>query len=436
MEVLIMVGQLILGLSILVGLHEWGHLIAAKAFGMRVEKYSVGFPPKIFGKRIGETEYSIGAIPLGGFVKISGMVDESLDTKSLDVKPQPWEFRAKPAWQRLIVMMGGIIVNVITGIIIFIFIAFINGDDYLPQEELNRYGIVAYDLGEQLGFQTGDKIVSVNGEDFERFSDILSPEILVGSNNYFTVDRNGKSIRVDMPNDFIEKLADRSAPAIIFPRSPFTVEIVFPGSNADKGGLRSGDRFLAINGVELSYFDEFRAALDTMRSQSFGARVLRDGQELDLHMTVTEEGTVGFQQMRELNYVTRSYGFGEAVLIGTVRAFSIVWLNIKGINKIIKGEVSPQKSLSGPIRIATMFGGTWNWGRFWHLVGLLSMVLAFMNFLPIPALDGGHVAFLTWEIVTGRKPSDKFLEGAQKVGMVLLLTLMVFVIVNDTLSLF
>ena len=436
MEVLIMVGQLILGLSILVGLHEWGHMVAAKGFGMRVEKYSIGFPPKIWAKQIGETEYSIGAIPLGGFVKITGMIDESLDTKSLSDEPEPYEFRAKPAWQRLIVMLGGIIVNVITGVIIFICIAFANGETYLTKDELNKHGIVAYDLGEQLGFRTGDKVINVNGQDYERYSDILSLSVLMGSNNYFTVDRAGNQVRIEMPNDFVEKLSGKGASSVITPRNPFSVGSVAVESNAEKAGLEAGDRFISINNNRIKYFDELKSALDTLKSQTLSASVLRNNETTELTIDVSDDGIMGFSPKLELDFVSREYGFGEAVGVGTYRAFSVVWLNIQGINKMIKGEVSARKSMAGPIRIATMFGGVWDWGRFWSLVGLLSMVLAFMNLLPIPALDGGHVMFLTWEIVTGRKPSDKFLEGAQKVGMVILLSLMAFVIINDTISLF
>lgn len=430
-----MVGQLLLGLSILVGVHEWGHLIAAKSFGMRVEKYSIGFPPKIWGKQIGETEYSIGAIPLGGFVKISGMIDESLDTKTLSAEPEPWEFRAKPAWQRLIVMMGGIIVNVVTGIMIFIGLALANGETYLPKEELNKHGIIAYDLGQQLGFQTGDKVLSINGKDYNRFADILSPDLLLGSDNYYIVDRNGKEVRIDMPNDFIDKFADKkNRQAVIAPREPFTVASVAEGSNAERAGIMNGDRFVSINGNPIKYYDELAVGLDTLKGQSIALIVNRDGEEKLLNVDVAEDGTLGFYGKRELNVTTRNFGFTEALGVGTSNAFSVVWLNIKGFQKMIAGDVDVRKSLSGPIRIATFFGGTWDWNNFWRIVGLLSMVLAFMNFLPIPALDGGHVMFLTWEIVTGRKPSDRFLENAQKFGMVILLSLMAFVIVNDIIS--
>lgn len=437
METLIMIGQLLLGLSILVGVHEWGHLIAAKSFGMRVEKYSIGFPPKIWGKQFGETEYSIGAIPLGGFVKISGMIDESLDTKSLSEEPEPWEFRAKPAWQRLIVMMGGIIVNVITGIIIFIGLALVNGEAYVTKTELNKHGIVAYDLGEQLGFKTGDKVLSINGKDYERFADILSPDLLLGTDNYYTIDRAGEQVRIDMPNDFIEKFSDKKNRVnVIAPRMPFSVQSVAAGSFAADAGLEAGDKIISINGDEINYFDQLSAVLDSLKGQKISLKASRNGEIIPMQTSVTEEGTLGFVVQHELNYVSRDFSFGEAVSEGTYNAFAVVWLNIKGFQKMIAGDVDVRKSLSGPIKIATFFGGTWDWNNFWRIVGLLSMVLAFMNFLPIPALDGGHVMFLTWEIVTGRKPSDKFLENAQKVGMVILLSLMAFVIINDTISLF
>ncbi len=437
MEVLIMVGQLILGLSILVGVHEWGHMVAAKAFGMRVEKFSIGFPPQIWSKKFGETEYSIGAIPLGGFVKITGMIDESLDTKSLSAEPEPWEFRAKPAWQRLIVMMGGIIVNVVTGVIIFICLAFVNGETYMTKEELNKHGILANSLGEQIGFQTGDKIISISGKDYERFSDILSPDMLLGSEGYYIVERNGEEIRIDLPNDFMDKLADKKKTVnVIEPRMPFTIGSFPDESSAADAGLEVGDKFVLINDQPVQYFDQLGAMLDTLKSQIITAKVSRDGVEKTLSIPVNENGELGFYAAPEMNLVKREFGFGEAISEGTYKAFTVVWLNIKGFKKMASGDVSVRKSLSGPIKIATFFGGVWDWNNFWRIVGLLSMVLAFMNFLPIPALDGGHVVFLTWEIVTGRKPSDRFLENAQKVGMLILLSLMAFVIINDTVSLF
>lgn len=426
-----MAAQLILGLSILVGLHELGHLLAAKAFGMRVEKYSIGFPPKIWGKQFGETEYSIGAVPLGGFVKISGMIDESLDTGSLSAEPEPWEFRAKPAWQRLIVMMGGIIVNVITGVIIFIALTLVNGESYLPKEELNKHGIVALELGQQIGLETGDRVLDVSGKDYEKFGDLISPDVLLATNGFFTVDRNGSILRVDIPNDFIDKFGDKEKKGFIEPRVLFNVGQVSVGSAAADGGLKEGDHFVSLAGQPVKYFDEFKSVIDTLRGQVVSATVLRNGENLDMTFQVSDEGTLGFVADHQLNYAFVQHGFGQSVVLGSEKAFGAVWHNIVALGKIFTGDVSPSKSLAGPIKIAQIFGGTWDWNRFWNITGMLSMILAFMNFLPIPALDGGHVMFLTFEMVSGRKPSDKFLENAQKVGMVLLLAIMGFAIFND-----
>ena len=437
MEVFIMVGQLILGLSILVGLHELGHLLAAKAFGMRVEQFSIGFPPKIWGKKFGDTEYSVGMIPLGGFVKISGMIDESLDVTAMRAAPQPHEFRSKPAWQRLIVMMGGIIVNVILGIVIFIGFKYTQGDTYLSKQELNKYGIVAYELGESIGFKTGDKILDINGEDYERFRDLVSPAVLLSSDGYFTVDRDGKRLTIPIPNDFVDDFAEENnAQKFIFYRLIFDIGAVIEGSPADLGGLQIGDKIIALNGAEIEFYDQLQASMDTLAATQITLLINRSNFQKTLTIEVNEEGKIGFQANRLNEISTIEYTFAESIPLGTELAFSIVWDNIKGFKKIFAGEVSASKSLSGPIGIAKIFGGTWDWQRFWRITGMLSMVLAFMNFLPIPALDGGHVVFLTWEIVTGKKPSDIFLENAQKVGMILLLALMSYAILNDIIKLF
>lgn len=437
MEVFIMVGQLILGLSILVGLHELGHLLAAKAFGMRVEQFSIGFPPKIWGKKFGDTEYSFGMIPLGGFVKISGMIDESLDVTAMRAVPQPHEFRSKPAWQRLIVMMGGIIVNVILGVIIFIGFKYTQGDTYLSKQELNKYGIVAYELGESIGLKTGDRILDINGEDYERFRDLASPAVLLSSDGYFTVNRDGKRLTIPIPNDFVDDFAEENnAQKFIFYRLIFDIGAVIEGSPADLGGLQVGDKIIALNGAEIEFYDQLQASMDTLAGTQITLLINRSNVQQTLTIEVNEEGKIGFQANRLNEISTVKYTFAESVPLGTELAFSIVWDNIKGFKKIFAGEVSASKSLSGPIGIAKIFGGTWDWQRFWRITGMLSMVLAFMNFLPIPALDGGHVVFLTWEIVTGKKPSDTFLENAQKVGMVLLLALMSYAILNDIIKLF
>ena len=431
-----MTAQILLSLSILVGLHELGHLITAKIFGMRVEQYSIGFPPKIFGVKYGETEYSFGAIPLGGFVKITGMIDESLDTEHLSEEPKDYEFRSKPAWQRLIVMMGGIVVNVITGVIIFIGIVFYFGDTFISKEEVNKHGIVALELGQELGLQTGDRIIKVNGKDYEKFSDIRSAEVLLADNSYYTVRRNESEIIVPIPGNFIEKLSDRNKSQLfINPRFPFEIGKVEEGTEAERIGLRAGDKIISFAGTDIKFYDEFDVVKKAHIGQSIVMILDRGGKNIELEVNIGEEGTIGFYAKNLLDISYSDYSFSQSVVEGTSRAFLAVWVNIKALGKIFRGEVSASKSISGPIGIAQIFGGEWNWARFWSITGLLSMVLAFMNFLPIPALDGGHVMFLSYEIISGRKPSDKFLEVSQKVGMVLLLGLMAFIIFNDIFKL-
>jgi regulator of sigma E protease len=431
MDILIMVGQLLLGLTLLVGLHELGHMLTAKWFGMRVEKYAIGFPPKVFSKKIGETEYMLGAIPLGGFVKITGMVDESLDTEALKKDPEPYEFRAKPAWQRLIVMMGGIIVNVITGIVIFIGLNYYYGESYLPASEV-KYGVQPNEMGQDLGFQPGDKIVALNGRPLEKFEDVYSMDVLLGRDSYYTVERNGEQVTIPIPVDFMDRMADnKDRMLFVQPRVPFVVGEVVPSSPASKAGLQTGDYIKSVNGEATQFFSDFQAVIQKYAGKPVAIEVERNDKLVTLKANVNEDGTLGFYQKPLLSYATRDYSFGEAVPLGTTQAFSVITNNIKGFGKIFRGEASASKSLSGPIGIAQIFGDTFNWYKFWSITGMLSMVLAFMNFLPIPALDGGHVVFLTYEMISGRKPSDNFLENAQKVGMVLLLGLMAFAIFND-----
>jgi regulator of sigma E protease len=433
MEILAMVGQLLLGLSIIVGLHELGHLLAAKMFGMRVEKYFIGFPPKVWSITRGGTEYGIGAIPLGGFVKISGMIDESMDKDQMNRPPEPWEFRSKPAWQRLIVMLGGIIVNIIVGIIIFIGISYTNGKEYVTRDEVNKHGIFASTLAEEIGFKTGDRILKINGKDFENFDDaVISSDIFLGSNSYYTVLRDGQEIRIDVPNDFIEKLSEPGSRAnFLQPGAPFVIGEISPGQPAEKAGLLKGDQIIAVNGQSTPYFQLFKQQLEALKGQTAELSVVRNHDTLSVATPITEEGTIGFSARFLLNYVKIEYTFPQAVAEGTKTAFNAVFSQVKAFGKIFRGEVSATKSISGPIGIAQMFGGVWDWGKFWFLTGLLSMILAFMNALPIPALDGGHSVILLFEMISGHKPSDKFLEKAQVVGMVLLLGLMAFAIFND-----
>ena len=430
-----MVGQLLLGLSILVGLHELGHLLTAKLFGMRVEKFSIGFPPKIAGFMWGETEYSIGAIPLGGFVKISGMVDESMDTAQLASEPQPWEFRAKPAWQRLIVMLGGVIVNVITGVIIFVTLVYSNGETYFSRDQVIENGIVAYEYAEAIGFKTGDKVLDINGQPYQSISELSSGSALLSENGYYTVDRQGDQVKVNIPKGFINTFnSEESFSKFIAIRFPFEVGAIDPGSGAEAAGIATGDQILAVNGLPITYFDEMQTALLQVKNQTISL-VRKKGTQVDtLSVAVTGEARIGIAVTPLIEPVKRDYGFAESISKGTSRAFGAVIINAKALGKMFTGEVST-KNVSGPIGMAKIYGNQWDWVKFWSITGLISMILAFMNLLPIPALDGGHVVFLLYEMVSGRAPSDKFLEVAQKVGMVILLGLMIFAIGNDILKL-
>lgn len=436
METLIMVAQLLLGLSILVGLHEAGHLLAAKMFGMRVEKFSIGFPPKIAGFKYGETEYSIGAIPLGGFVKISGMVDESLDTEQMSSEPQPWEFRAKPAWQRLIVMLGGIIVNVVTGILIFVFLVYDRGETYYSRDQVLEHGIVAYDIAEQIGLRTGDRILDINGQPYESINDLSSGSALLSTNGFYTVDREGERLQVAIPRGFINSFSnEESMSKFIHIRFPFEVGEVVPGQGAAQAGIQKGDRITAIDGQKVFYFDELQAALKDKADQQVEVSLERDGRPLTVASEVSDSSTIGIGVATLLEPVRKHYSFAESIPLGVKRAFGVVIVNARAMGKMFTGEVSA-KNVSGPIGMAKIYGPSWDWVKFWSITGLISMILAFMNLLPIPALDGGHVVFLLYEMVSGRAPSDKFLENAQKVGMVILLMIMVFAIGNDILKLF
>jgi regulator of sigma E protease len=439
MDGLIMAAQIILSLSILVGLHEMGHLVAAKFFGMRVEQFSIGFPPKLFSFKKGETEYALSAIPLGGYVKISGMIDESLDTEAMKQEPQEWEFRSKPAWQRLIVMLGGIIVNVITGMVIFIFVTWIWGDKFLPKDMINANGgIEALALAQEIGLQTGDKIVKVNGEDFHDFNQIIHPDVLLTPNAYYTVERNGQLMDIPLPGNMIENFSDKkNLPEFISFRIPFTVGEVREGTVADRIGLKAGDVITEVDGKPVQYFDEFSLALRSRTADTITVRWMRGGDQLTVLAPIGSDTVMGFMAKPLEGLYKESaitYSFAESVPLGSKRAFSVVFLQLKAFGRMFSGDISVRKSLAGPIGIAKAYGGNWEWRRFWYMTGLLSMVLAFMNLLPIPALDGGHVMFLSYEMVSGRKPGDKFLENAQKVGMVLLLALMAFIIFNDLIK--
>jgi regulator of sigma E protease len=450
MEGLVMAGQLILGLSILVTLHEFGHYITAKWFKMRVEKFYLFFDfmfpiPTLlnfalFKKKIGDTEYGLGWFPLGGYVSISGMIDETQDAATLAKEPEPWEFRAKPAWQRLIVMLGGVIVNIITGVVIFVCLTYSNGNNFISKEELNKNGIVALDLGQQIGLKTGDKIIRVNGADYKQLSDLRASDVLLGENSSYTVQRGDQTLEIKIPSNFIEKLSDKKA-GFIEPVAAFKVAEVaapeepgfFDKFSAAKpaellpafaAGLKKGDVITSVNTNPVRFYHEVKELLSKEAGKPIRLGILRGGVADTLSMQVASSGQIGFIPEMLIEVTHEDYSIAQAASIGTGRAFSVITDNVKGFKKIASGDVSASKALSGPIGIAQMFGGVWDWNRFWMLTGLLSMALAFMNILPIPALDGGHAIFLLYEMITGKPASEKVLEKAQQVGMIILLALM------------
>lgn len=438
MEGLIMTAQLLLGLSILVILHEWGHFIAARAFGIKVEKFYLFFDAwgfKLFSKKIGETEYGVGWLPLGGYVKITGMIDESMDKEAMKTPPQPWEFRSKPAWQRLIVMIGGVTVNAILGVVIYSLMIFKNGESYTPIEQV-KYGIEALELGKEIGLRTGDKIIAINEKKVNRFEDILNPKALLSNNAVLKVDRNNTIVDISLPADFLDQLRIKGVENFISIRMTFYVENVVPGGNADKAGILNNDVVTAIDGKTIMFFDEFKQILLKNKNKQVVFTINRNSDVKNVTVLIDEDGKVGFQRgTKDIEYAVQHYGFFESFIVGNNKAWEMLYANVKGLGKIIKGELSP-KNISSPIGIATFYGGIWNWERFWNITAVLSMALAFMNILPIPALDGGHIVFLIIESVSGRKFSDNFMEKAQIAGMIILLTIMTFAVGNDILKLF
>lgn len=437
-----MVGQLILGLSILVILHELGHFVAARAFGIKVEKFYLFFDAwgvSLFKFTYKDVEYGIGWLPLGGYVKIAGMIDESMDTEQLAGPPQPWEFRSKPAWQRLIVMLGGIIVNVVLAILIFWVLTIRMGETYIPIESA-KHGIVPGIIGKKMGLQPGDKIIAVNGKKVEKFNELIGPKILL-DHSVLTVERGEKTFDVTVPASIMNDIADYGDNGMeefisSLPRTTFMIDSVVAKSPAEAAGIKSGDSVLAVNNIPVVFYDQFRSQLQNNKGKVIDLTVRRRDSTLHLMANVAADGKLGVLQKFDLpEQKTIKHGFFGSLPVGAAKAWNTFASNAKGLGKVFKGDVQFDKTVGGPIKIATLFGSTVDWIHFWSLVGVLSMVLAFTNLLPIPALDGGHAVFLIIEMIKGKPLSDKFLERAQIVGFVLLITLMVFVFGNDIFKL-
>ena len=438
MEILIRGSQLLLSLSILVILHELGHFIPAKLFKTRVEKFYLFFDPwfSVFKFKKGETEYGIGWLPLGGYVKISGMIDESMDKEQLKQEPQPWEFRSKPAWQRLIIMLGGVIVNVILGVAIYAMVMFVWGSQYIPTDSL-KYGIYADSSAIEMGLQSGDKILSVDGEKVEIFGDIQL-KILLEEAKTIEVQRMGERKSISIPENTVAKMI-KSQQSMMEPALTSLVEEVTPGSNAEAAGLLKGDQIIAINGISTPFFQDVVRVFGENKEKGVTISVVRNNTEILLDATVTAAGTIGFAVLpasEQLELATQEYTFLESIPAGVNKAYSSFDNYIKQMKLVLNPDTEAYKSLGGFITIGKAFSPEWDWQRFWSFTAFLSIILAIMNILPIPALDGGHVVFLLYEIITRRKPNEKVLEYAQVAGIIILLGLMVLANGNDFLRLF
>ena len=447
MEILIKASQFILSLSLLIVLHELGHFIPAKLFKTRVEKFYLFFDYKfsIFKKKIGDTVYGIGWIPLGGYVKISGMIDESMDTEQLQEEPKPWEFRSKPAWQRLIIMLGGVFVNFVLGIFIYIMLMYSYGEKYLPNENVADGVWVQDSLAISLGLQNGDKILSVDGEEITKFRDITIE--FINGNNY-TIERNGLVIEKELPVDFIDQLISRgkNAGMIVRPRSPFMFAEFQENSLNVNSGFKDKDIVIAINGQSLKYHDEVETILQQNKGKEISMTVKRDSEDKTFNVAVSNNGKLeivlygmGFSDLEKLGYYDLAdidYSFSEAIPAGINKSYETLTNYMKQLKKIFNPSTGAYKGLGGFISIGSIFPSTWSAESFWNITAFLSIMLGFMNLLPIPALDGGHVVFTLWEMITGKKPSDKFLEYAQVTGFILLIALLLFANGNDVFRLF
>ena len=438
-ETLNQAAQFFLSLSFLIVLHELGHFIPAKLFNTRVEKFYLFFDPyfSLFKKKIGGTEYGIGWLPLGGYVKISGMIDESMDTEHLNAEPQPWEFRSKPAWQRLIIMVGGVAVNMLLAMVIYAMILFTWGDDYLKTENL-KYGIECSDLAKEIGFQNGDKILTIDGVYYENFSDI--PEaILISGASEVLVQRNGETVSISIPSNLIEQFIDKNESGFIGMAWPYIAQEFDDGSVAEAAGVLTGDQLIAINGQEALYFSDYVKTLPSLAGQEIQLSVLRGLDTLHYDMILGETGKIGVYYVPPTELISfdhRDYGFFESFPAGTAMAIDRLDSYVQQMKLIFNPETGAWKGLGGFISIGKQYSPEWDWRSFWSFTAFLSIILAFMNILPIPALDGGHVMFLLGEMITGRKPSDKLLEYAQVTGFLILIALLLLANGNDIIKLF
>jgi len=431
---LVKTGQFILSFSILVVLHELGHFVPAKLFKCRVEKFYLFFNPyfSLFKIKRGETEYGIGWVPFGGFVKISGMVDESMDKEQMKLPPKDYEFRSKPAWQRLIIMIGGVVVNVVLAIIIFIGITAYWGDTMLPVKNM-QYGIATNELSKKVGLKDGDNIIAIDNRPVTYFGDETA-DVVFKSAKTFTVNRDSQTITIALPSDLTKELAKDGGNAdFISVRFPAVVDSVSESAKIVEGTMQKGDQFISINNVPTKYYNEVVATAKKLKNETITIRFLRGKDTVTTKLTL-KDGKLGYFTKTPdqfFAYDTIKYTFAQAIPVGIERCKETLTKYVAGIKKIFTGEVNANDSLGSVVSITKTFPSIWIWQRFWELTAIFSIILAFMNILPIPALDGGHALFCIIEMITGRKPSDKFMEYAQIGGMVLLLSLMAYALGLD-----
>lgn len=438
MEIVIKILQFFLSLSILVVIHELGHFLAAKAFKTRVEKFYLFFNPwfSIFKFKRGETEYGMGWLPLGGYVKISGMIDESMDKEQLSKEPQSWEFRSKPPWQRLIIMLGGVTMNILLAIFIYIGMLAIWGDEYLPTSEV-KYGIRVDSLGMEAGLRTGDKILSIDYNEVENFNDVTKVLVLDEATS-IQVERDGNEVNLELPDDFLGKLVHSKTPMLSF-RFPFIADKFTNNSAGEAAGMEVGDQIIGINDISTPYFTDFFNEIQKHKNEDVNISVIRTGDSLMIPVAIPEEGKIGVynQDIETLfNFSKVDYSLAQAIPAGVVKAYKGVADYLAQLKLLFNPKIKAYESVGGFITIGSIFPAEWHWPSFWRLTAFLSIMLAILNVLPIPALDGGHVMFLMYEIITRRKPSDKFMEYAQITGMVLLFALLIFANGNDIVRLF
>ncbi len=428
-------GQFILSFSILVVLHELGHFIPAKLFKCRVDKFYLFFNPgfSLFKITKGETEYGIGWIPFGGFVKIAGMIDESMDKEQMNLPPKDYEFRSKPAWQRLIIMTGGVIVNVILAIVIFIGISAYWGDEYLPAKNL-KYGVYADSLAKSIGVRDGDNILAIDNKPIDNFGTITS-DIILNDAKTLQIQRGYDTLTISIPTTLLKEMVKqkKKSEPFVDARFPVVVDSVSKSAVITEGKLYKGDTLIALNNNYFTYYNELVSLREKYTDSIVNVKVLH-GKDTAIVRCLLKNGLIGFIPVSApamFGTVVKKYSFAQAIPVGIHRCEKTLDNYLTGLKQIFTGKVNANDSVGSVISIGNTFPGVWDWERFWTLTGIFSIILAFMNILPIPALDGGHALFTIVEMVTRRKPSDKFMEYAQIVGMVILFSLMAYALGLD-----